>query len=255
MITAAPRTKNRWTPRTGRFGGIDGNAIVLLGLICFLVLWSFWGDGVEEAIYDQTFPGYNAYGDVGVKISVSKAPGGQPIIEVLAVSSNSPAARAGLMPGDLIMGMNGRILSSTGIAWRYLDNMKAGETVQWTINRNGRNRSIHIHLNQGFGATGILRNKALMFRSLSATRQFVITLLFFKLSLILFYLLYRRLRNRTLIVALFAVKFVLIGSFLGVYNPLDAFFAIKFNTLSLLLGMSIITVVLNEAGFFKRVAG
>ena len=255
MIGALPRNGRRRIPKAVGFRGMDRNCVLFLGLLCFLVFWSFWGERIEKTIYNQEFPGYNAYGDIGMKIVVSASSGGGPVVEVLAVSSSSPAARAGLIPGDRIMGIDGRMLSSTDMAWQILGNMKPGKTYQWTIHRNGRNQAIHILLNDRSGATGILRDKAFKFGSLSTVKQVIITLLFFKLSLVLFYLLYNKVENRTLIVGLFALKFVLIGSFLGVYNPLDAFFAIKFNTLSLLLGMSIITVVLNEAGFFKRVAG
>ena len=260
MIGALLRDGRRRTPDTVRFRGvgfrrINRNVVLFLGLLCFLIFWSFCGNGIEKAVYDQRFPGYNAYGDVGMKIVVSASSGSGPLVEVLSVSAGSPAARAGLMPGDRIVGIDGRILSSTGMAWQALGNMKPGKTYRWTTHRDGRNRTIHLRLNDRSGPTGVLRDKAFKFSSLSTTKQVIITLLFFKLSLVLFYLLYNKVENRTLIVSLFALKFVLIGSFLGVYNPLDAFFAIKFNTLSLLLGMSIITVVLNEAGFFKRIAG
>ena len=260
MIGLFPRNGRQRTPGSGRFKGVasrgmNRNIVLFLGLLCFLAFWSFWGDRIEKAVYDQPFPGYNAYGDVGIKIVVSGSATGVPVVEVLAVSDGTPAARAGLMPGDRIVGIDGQILSSRDMAWQSLGNMKPGKTYQWTINQKGQIKTIHLHLSNRSGPTGVLRDKAFKFSSLSTPKQVIITLLFFKLSLVLFYLLYSKVLNRTLIVSLFALKFVLIGSFLGVYNPLDAFFAIKFNTLSLLLGMSIITVVLNEAGFFKRVAG
>ena len=255
MIGAFPRNKRKQIPKTRRLKGVDRNVVLFFSLLCFLVFWSFWGVGLEKAVYNQTFPGYNAYGDVGMKVVVSTSVGGKPIVEVLSVSAGSSAAIAGLIPGDRIVGIDGRILSSTDMAWHLLGSMEAGKTYQWTIYRNGQSRMIHIHLNDRSEPTGVFRDKAFKFSSLSTTKQVIVTLLFFKLSLVLFYLLYNKVENRTLIVGLFALKFVLIGSFLGVYNPLDAFFAVKFNTLSLLLGMSIITVVLNESGFFKRVAG
>lgn len=185
---------------------------------------------------------------------VSQAPVGKPVITVMSVASNSPAARAGLKSNDRVIGVDGQILSSSDMAWHILGSMQVGQTYKWTVNRNGRNRTVHISLNDRSVETQVLRNRAFKYSSLSTTKKTIITLLFLKLSIILFYLLNRNVGNRTLIIVLFAAKFVLIGSFLGVYNPLDAFFAIKFNTISLLLGMSIITVVLNEAGFFERVS-
>ena len=254
MIVVLPRNRPRWVPGGMRFGNFDRGSVLFLVLIAFLIFWSFWGKGIEERVYDQPSQGYNSYGNAGVAIMVSQTPGDRPVIRVMSVDSDSPAARAGLKPDDLVIGVDGQILSSTDMAWYILGSMQVGKTYSWTINRNSRNMTVHISLKDRSLQTQVLRNKAFKYSSLSTAKKVIITLLFFKLSIILFYLLNRKSENRTLIVALFAAKFVLIGSFLGVYDPLDAFFAIKFNTISLLLGMSIITVVLDEAGFFRRVA-
>ena len=254
MIFVLPRNRGRWIPSKTRSNGLSRNGIFFLCVLCFLVFWSFWGRGIEEWVYDQPSLDYNFYGNVGATIMVSQAPGNMPVIRIISVASNSPAARAGLKPEDRVIGIDGRILSSADMAWHILGSMGTEKTHKWTVEQNGKNRSVYITLNDRSKAAGILRNKALNYSSLSTVKKVIITLLFLKFSIVLFYLLNRKIENRTLIVGLFATKFVLIGSFLGVYNPLDAFFAIKFNTISLLLGMSIITVVLDEAGFFKRVA-
>ncbi|HIJ68671.1 MAG TPA: hypothetical protein HPP81_06765 [Deltaproteobacteria bacterium] len=70
----------------------------------------------------------------------------------------------------------------------------------------------------------------------------------------MFYLLYKRIVKRTLIVLCFAGIMVLLGMVFGIYGPVDAFFAIKFDTLALLLGMGMISAVLDEAGFFASIA-
>jgi Na+/H+ antiporter NhaD/arsenite permease-like protein len=45
-----------------------------------------------------------------------------------------------------------------------------------------------------------------------------------------------------------------LGIVLNIYSPIDAFFAINVNTLSLLLGMGIIAAVLDQTGFFVNIA-
>lgn len=71
---------------------------------------------------------------------------------------------------------------------------------------------------------------------------------------LMFYLLYMRIVKRTAIVLCFAGIMVLLGMVFGIYGPVDAFFAIKFDTLALVLGMGIISAVLDEAGFFTSIA-
>jgi Na+/H+ antiporter NhaD/arsenite permease-like protein len=72
---------------------------------------------------------------------------------------------------------------------------------------------------------------------------------------IMFIFLYRNFANRSLIVLGFAAKITLIGMYVGYYNLTDAFLAIKFDTLSLLLGMGLISAALDEAGMFSAIAG
>ncbi len=254
MIIVFPKNRPRWVPAEMRIGGFDRNSVLFLCLLGFLIVWSFWGNGIQETAYDNPSPGYNSPDKVGVTIGTSQDAGNRTVFTVTKVFPNSPAERAGIKPHDRIIGMDGRILSSQGMAWQTLTAMGAGETHDWTINRNGRNITLPVKLHAPSPHVRGLQNKSLKYSALSTPQKVVIALLFLKLSILLFYLINRKARNRTLIVALFAVKFVLIGSFLGVYNPIDAFFAIKFNAISLLLGMSIITVVLDEAGFFRHVA-
>ena len=84
MIGAFPRNGRRQIPKTVGFNRIDRNVVLFLGLLCFLIFWSFCGNGIEKAVYDQRFPGYNAYGDVGMKIVVSASSGSGPLVEVLS---------------------------------------------------------------------------------------------------------------------------------------------------------------------------
>lgn len=75
----------------------------------------------------------------------------------------------------------------------------------------------------------------------------------------MFYLLYKKIIHRTIIIITFAAKILFVGTVIGFYKPMDALFAIRFDTLSLLLGLGIISVILDKAGFFnymaERVAG
>lgn len=89
---------------------------------------------------------------------------------------------------------------------------------------------------------------------LAIVRQITIILILLLTSGFMFYLFYRHTAKRTLIVLAFAAIMVVMGTVFGIYGPVDAFLAIKFDTLALLLGMAIISGVLEEAGFFARVA-
>ncbi len=69
------------------------------------------------------------------------APGG---IEVRAVAPDSPAARAGLRPGDLVREVNGERVDSPEAYRRAVKDLKPGGTVTLAVTREGRVERVNL---------------------------------------------------------------------------------------------------------------
>lgn len=236
------------------FEGFDLRVILFLGLIGFLLFWSFWGKTLEKRVYGQPSQGQQSLDNLGAEIVVSQSSGRSSVIIVGRVYPNSPAERAGLKTGDRIVGLDERLISSVDMAKNVIGSKRAGTMLKLTINRNGRNKAIYARFNDPWLESQILKNNALKNHSFSTPKQLLVIVVFLKLTALLFYFLYKHTVARSTIVLLFAAAVLFMGMFFKSYSPLDALFAIKFNTVSLLLGMGIISVVLDESGFFGHVA-
>ncbi|MBF0226382.1 MAG: hypothetical protein HQK76_13085 [Desulfobacterales bacterium] len=88
---------------------------------------------------------------------------------------------------------------------------------------------------------------------LSFARKTIGGLIFLKLTAIMFFLIYKDILNKVYIVFAFAFIFIFIGSFFKFYSMINAFFSINFDAVSLLLGMGIISAVLEQTGFFDNI--
>jgi len=239
---------------SGRLEGFDLKVALFLGLICFLLFWSFWGKDLEKRIYSQPSLDLHGPGNIGAEIIVWQPGGSAPSFLVGHVEPSSPAGLAGLKPGDQIVGLDGRLVSSLENARHIIGSKGRGATLKVTVIRNGRYKVINVRMYDSLLDSQVLKNMTLKKHALSLPGQVIVTLVFLKLAVLMFFLIYKNIVNRTLIVLVFATAFLFVGIFLRIYSPVDAFFAIKFNTISLLLGMGIISVVLDEAGFFDYVA-
>ncbi|MEE8400328.1 MAG: SLC13 family permease [Desulfobacterales bacterium] len=232
----------------------DMRAKAFLLLIGFLLFWSLYGNALEEQTYDRSTPLFTSIDQLGVRMVMSRAGEGQATIIVDRIDPNSPAGRAGLEAGDLVIGIDGRLISSLAMARHIVASKQDIETLRFTVIRNGRNKDISVRVKTPWLERQNRKNMELKERPFSTGRKIFIIVVFLKLSAILFYMLYKRSMDRTRIVLIFGATILVLGSFFRNYSPLDALLAVKFNTLSLLLGISIISVVLDEAGFFERVA-
>ena len=62
---------------------------------------------------------------------------------VVVVIDGSPASKAGLLPGDTLVSINGQNFPSVQGFNRYSQRLKIGESVELEIERNGRRRDIY----------------------------------------------------------------------------------------------------------------
>ncbi|BAY18577.1 peptidase S1 and S6 chymotrypsin/Hap [Anabaenopsis circularis NIES-21] len=76
--------------------------------------------------------------DTGLKVNQDTG------VIILGVASNSPAARAGLRPGDIIDSINGVAIQDIRQVQQLVETTKVGDMMQITINRNGKKQAIAI---------------------------------------------------------------------------------------------------------------
>ena len=232
-----------------RDGGYNLPEVLFVGLICFLIIWSIWGKSIEKKVYGQPLLPHTEEENFGAQIILSKTDSNTADLRVGHIYPNSPAEFAGLKTGDQIVGLDGRLVSSPEMARNIISANRSATALKVTIKHNDRNIDIYVRQNDQLPA-----NKTLKSLSLSPSKQILTIIVFLVLTVLLFFYLYKNIESRMYTVTFFAVAVVLVGIFFRTYNPVDAFFAIKFNTISLLLGMGIISVVLDQAGFFDCVA-
>lgn len=76
--------------------------------------------------------------DVGFQITQDQG------IVVLKVLPNSPAAQAGLRPGDVITSVNGTVVQNSGQVQQQVDQTNVGSTMSMTVQRNGQSQQIAV---------------------------------------------------------------------------------------------------------------
>lgn len=74
--------------------------------------------------------------------------------EVESVTSGSPAEKAGLQKGDLIIAYNGNLVNSSSSVLGYVRATKQGDTVTLTVIRNGQAQDIQVTMDQAESASG-----------------------------------------------------------------------------------------------------
>jgi S1-C subfamily serine protease len=62
------------------------------------------------------------------------------------VQANTPATTSGLQNGDLITAIDGKPVTSTDQFIEMIDNYSPGQTVTFTIKRNGQTKQIQVKL-------------------------------------------------------------------------------------------------------------
>jgi len=225
----------------------DPRVILFVGLIVGLIIWTLWAPQVRGSAPG----GWESGNTDSLGAQIVLAPNGNGVSDIIVnrIEPNSPADLAGLQIGDRILGIDGRLVTSFDMAQARIDAATAQKPLQLTIQRAQHSRNIDIRL-----PTQLLAAPDDKTASMPLSQRVILGLIFLKLTLLMFALLYKNIIDRVMIVLFFAGLTIFLGGFLGIYKPTDAFLAIKFNTLGLLLGMAIISVVLDICGFFDLLA-
>jgi len=157
-------------------------------------------------------------------------------VRVERVWNHSPARAAGLAAGDVILRMSGRSVSTPADVAAVLSAPDTPRKTELVISRNRQVSSVSMTLQE---------------RPNFAVNIGVILLVL----AVVFALLYLTSLDRVAVVGSGAVLSVVLGIGFGFYDQQGAFAAIRMSTLALLLGMGLITVALEETGFFAIMAG
>jgi len=217
------------------------NDLLFIVLICLLIFWAFQGKQLKK-LYEESVIGSTDL--FGAKI-VSSGNG----IEVQSVKANSAADIAGLKKNDIIIGLDNHLVSSLATVQHVINTATAQESaLKMHVLRNGNKKNIYVNFNT---RTQAMAGKS---NSISFPSQIIVIALFVKLTALMFFLMIKNIVDRMYIVLVFSFLIVLVGKFFNIYSTMDAFFSIKFDTISLLLGMGIISIVLDESGVFNFIA-
>jgi Na+/H+ antiporter NhaD/arsenite permease-like protein len=156
-------------------------------------------------------------------------------VRVRRVWSHSPALRAGLAAGDVILQMNGAPVSSPGNVEAALVTPGASKKMTLDVLRDGKPLSLPVTL-QTKPRFALNVGVALVVMGVA------------------FALLYLTSLDRVAVMGCGAIVAVILGTQLGFYDQDAALQSIRLSTLALLLGMGLITAALEDAGFFTVVA-
>lgn len=76
--------------------------------------------------------------DTGVRVNQDQG------VVIVGVQQNSPAARAGVRPGDVIVSMSGTAIQTSQQVQKLVEATNVGNVLQMTISRNGQQRNVSV---------------------------------------------------------------------------------------------------------------
>ncbi|MBF0451852.1 MAG: PDZ domain-containing protein [Candidatus Magnetomorum sp.] len=235
--------KNHYRSRHAENEIFDIKDLLFLTLLGLLIFWAFQGNQFEKS-YEKSLLGLSQDNHFGAEVIYSGTG-----LTVQSVLANSPADIAGIKKNDHITGFDGQFISSLDMAKHIIKIAAEQEgTLKVNIQRGIQSKELYVNFNT---RTQAMTSKR---QSIPFPRQVIAIILMVKLTVIMFFMMIKNIVDRMYIVSGFAVLIIIVGNFFNLYSFLDAFFSIKFNTISLLLGMGIISIVLDEAGVFDYIS-
>ncbi|KAA2213162.1 trypsin-like peptidase domain-containing protein [Teichococcus oryzae] len=75
-------------------------------------------------------------------------------VQIQSIERNSPAARAGLRPGDIVTALNGERIETARALIRSVAGTPPGQTVRMTLTRDGRSRELAVQVGRRPGTAG-----------------------------------------------------------------------------------------------------
>ncbi|MFC1562675.1 SLC13 family permease [candidate division KSB1 bacterium] len=167
---------------------------------------------------------------------------------ITSIIPNSPAQKSGLMAGDIIVYVDREKINDAGSLKKDIINKKPNQRFNITVIRNGRWEVLSVRYgnNNPMVQAGNVYARGNYTRVIDNKNIAVVLIIF----IIVFLAIFLELTDRAVIVGAGALAAIIMGTFLGFYDQSEAFSSINLGTLSLLLGMGLISLVLQEAGLF-----
>ena len=207
--------------------------LLVMAVLAAAAVWAMFSESGGPRPADEQYEAWWLGADL--------VPGGGPPlsgmrgVRVKRVWNRSPARAAGMATGDIILRMSGASVSTPAEVEAVLSAPGCPQRMDLVIMRDKQASVVRVTLGQ----------------KPDFALNIGVTLL---VLAVVFALLYLTTLDRVAVVGCGAVLSVVLGIGLGFYDQQGAFAAIRMSTLALLLGMGLITVALEETGFFAVLA-
>jgi Na+/H+ antiporter NhaD/arsenite permease-like protein/S1-C subfamily serine protease len=175
---------------------------------------------------------------LGGSFSVRREANNSLSLTAVQIDKHSPLARGGLKPGDKVVKINNDPILNVGNIENLLPDLLMGKKIKATVVRDGRVRELSFSI-----------RKVALSKGFSPLPALFVLLVFIGI----YYLVYQNWKIRTVLFIAGAIAITICGSYLGFYTLQDAIGVLrgKIDILYLILGMNIITIILDEGGFFE----
>jgi S1-C subfamily serine protease len=103
---------------------------------------------VERVVQEILERGHVARGYLGVGLQPVELPGNRKGVIVLSVGEDGPAAKAGLLVGDILLSLDGLAVEDTDGVQRAIESAGIGKSVKAVVVRGGENRTIAVTIGE-----------------------------------------------------------------------------------------------------------
>lgn len=160
------------------------------------------------------------------------------------VYPNTMADSAGLKREDIIVAINGSVITSVSMFKSLFFTLDFNDTAKLAVLRGGQ--QITLTISPGSKAHPIKQTLPE-----GSYKSYISAILIF---VAVFSLLFFNVSDRVVIITLGAALMVIVGGYMDYYSQEAAFGSININVLALILGLNLITIVLERGGFFEYIS-